>query len=74
MIVEVHQEDISKPTMIIILITSEAEKMALMTNKNLPAFLWYMLREQVMPEDFIKDLLHKTCEASDDLSLLRPDP
>ncbi len=35
-----------------------------MMNKNLPAFLWYMLGEQGMPEDFIKDLLHKRCEAS----------
>ncbi len=63
MTAEVHQEDIAKPTTIIILITSEAERMALMTNKNLPAFLWHMLREQSMPKDFIKDLLQKTCKA-----------
>jgi hypothetical protein len=42
MIVEVHQEDIAKPTTIIILNTLEAERMVLMMNANLPAFLWYM--------------------------------
>ncbi len=45
MIAEVHQEDITKPTTIIIPITSEAKRMALPMNKTLPAFLWHMLRE-----------------------------
>jgi hypothetical protein len=40
MIAEVHQEDIAKPIMMIIPITSEAKRMALMMNKkNLPSFL-----------------------------------
>jgi hypothetical protein len=38
--------------------------MALMMNKNLPAFLWHMLGEHGMPKDFIKDLLGILCEAS----------
>jgi hypothetical protein len=54
MIAEVHQEGILKPTTIIILITAEAEHMALMMNKNLPAFLWHMLREHGMPKDLSK--------------------
>jgi hypothetical protein len=64
MIAEVHQEDMAKLTTIIIPITSEAKRMALMMNKNLPAYLWGMLREQGMPEDCIKDLIQKTCGAS----------
>ena len=64
MIAEVHQEGILKPTMIIIPITAEAKRMALIINKNLPAFLWHMLHEHGMPKDFIKDLLGKLCEAS----------
>jgi hypothetical protein len=64
MIAEVHQEGILKPTTIIIPIMAEAERMALMMNKNLPAFLWHMLREHSMPKEFIKDLLGKSCEAS----------
>ncbi len=63
MIAEVHQEEIAKHTTIIFPITSEAKRMALMMNKNLPAFLWHMLHEQGMPEDFVKDLLHKMCKA-----------
>jgi hypothetical protein len=38
--------------------------MLLMMNKNLPAFLYHMLLEQGLPEEFIKDLLARTCEAS----------
>jgi hypothetical protein len=41
-----------------------AERMLLMMNKNLPAFLWHMLMEQGLPKEFIKDLLSRTCEAS----------
>ncbi len=35
-----------------------------MMNKNLPAFLHHMLIEADFPEDFIKTLLRKSCEAS----------
>jgi hypothetical protein len=63
-IAEVHQEGILKPTTIIIPVTAEAECMALMMNKSLPAYLWHMLCEHGMPKDFIKDLLGILCEAS----------
>jgi hypothetical protein len=43
---------------------AEAEPMALMMNKNLPAILWHMLHEHGTAKDFIKDLLGKSCEAS----------
>jgi hypothetical protein len=64
MIAEAHQEDILKPTHIIIPNTPEAERMVGMMNKNLPAFLWYMLTEQGLPDQFIKDLANASCEAS----------
>jgi len=35
-----------------------------MMNKNLPAFLLNMLKEQGLPEDFIDDLLRNLCEAT----------
>jgi hypothetical protein len=63
MIAEAHQEDILQPTHIIIPSTPEAERMVGMMNKNLPAFLWHMLIEQGLPEDFISGLLNKLCEA-----------
>jgi hypothetical protein len=34
-----------------------------MMKKNLPAFLWQMLLDQVLEEDFIKDLILKSCKA-----------
>ncbi len=64
MITEAHQEDILKPTYIIIPNTPEAERMVGMMNKNLPAFLWHMLTEQGLPDQFIKDLLNQSCKAS----------
>jgi hypothetical protein len=64
MIPKVHQEDIIKPTHIIIPNTPEAERMVGMMNKNLPAFLWHMLIEQGLPEDFITGLLNESCKAT----------
>ncbi len=64
MIVEAHQEDILKPTHIIIPNKPEAEKMAGMMNENLPAFLLHMLIEQGLPEDFISGLLNESCKAT----------
>jgi hypothetical protein len=43
MIAEAHQEDICKPTYIIVPQTEVAERMVGMMNKNLPAFLHHML-------------------------------
>jgi hypothetical protein len=64
MIPEAHQEDILKPTYIIIPNTPEAERMVGMMNKNLPAFLGHMLTKQGLSDQFIKDLLNQSCEAS----------
>jgi hypothetical protein len=63
-IAKAYQAGILMPTYVVIPNTPEAERMLLMMNKNLPAFLWYMLLEQGYPEQFIKDLLQHTCEAS----------
>ncbi len=51
------------PTYVVIPNTPVEERMLLMMNKNLPAFLWHMLMEQGLPKEFIKDLLSRTCEA-----------
>ncbi len=63
-IAEVHQESIMMPNYVVIPNTPMVERMLLMMNKNLPAFLWHMLVEQGLPKEFIKDLLSRTCEAS----------
>jgi hypothetical protein len=64
MIAEVHQEDICKPTHIIVPQTEEAERMVGMMNKNLPAFLYYMLLEIGFTEDIVSKLLRTSCETS----------
>jgi hypothetical protein len=61
-IAEVHQESIQMPAYIIIIIpfTLDAETIICMMNKNLSAYLlWYTLKEQGFPEDFITDILKK---------------
>jgi hypothetical protein len=64
MIAEVHQEDLCKPTHIIVPQTEEMERMMGMMNKNLPAFLYHMLLEIDFTKDIIKKLLKNSCEAS----------
>ncbi len=64
MIVEVHQEDLCKPTHVTVPQTKEAECMIGMMNKNLPVFLYHMLLELDFTEDIVKSLLKKSCEAS----------
>jgi hypothetical protein len=44
-IAEVHQESIQMPTNIIIPCTLDAKTIICMMNKNLPAYLWYTLKE-----------------------------
>jgi hypothetical protein len=61
-LVEDHQADISQPTYVITPYTPKAERMVGMINKNLLAFLWHMLLEQVLLNNFIKDLIKKSCE------------
>ncbi len=51
-IAKVHQEGIMMPTYVVIPNTFKAERMLIMMNKNLPAFLYHMLLEQGLPEDF----------------------
>jgi hypothetical protein len=63
-IAEVHQEDFCKPTYVIIPQAEEAEQMIGMMHKNLPAFLSHILTEAGFTDDFIKQLLKRTCEAS----------
>jgi hypothetical protein len=63
MIAEVHQADISQPMFVIIHDTPKVERMVGMMKKNLPAFLWHMLLEQGLPEQFITDLIKNFCEA-----------
>ncbi len=63
-IAEAHQQDLSMPTHLIILNTPEAEKLIGMMNKNLPAFLFYTLKEQGLPDDFLAELLQRSCEAT----------
>jgi hypothetical protein len=64
MIAEVHREKIAKPTSIIIPNTLEAERMVLMMNANLPAFLWYMFIKHEAEENVIKTPLTKSCKAT----------
>ena len=63
-IAEVHQEDFCKPTYVIIPQAEEAERMIGMMHKNLAAFLFHFLTESGFTEDFIKELLKRSCEAS----------
>jgi hypothetical protein len=64
MIAEVHQEDLCKPTHVIVPQPEEAERMIGMMNKNLPAFLYHILLELDVTEDIVKSLLKKSCEES----------
>ena len=64
MIAEVHQEDLCKPTYIIVPQTEEAERMIGMMNMNLPAFLHHMLPEINFTEDIIRKLLKHSCDIS----------
>jgi hypothetical protein len=64
LIAEAHQGDISLPTHLIIPSTPEAERLISMMNKNLPAFLVNVLKEQGLSEEFIDDLLKNSCKAT----------
>ncbi len=64
LIAEALQSDISMPTHLIILNTPKAERLVGMMNKNLPAFLLNVLKEQGLPDDFINNLLKNSCEAT----------
>ncbi len=62
LIAEVHQsEEIMGPVQAVIPNTSKAERMILMTNKNVPAYIGHVLKEQGMPEPFLMELVKKSC-------------
>ncbi len=63
-IAEAHQEGLCKPVYVVIPQAEEAEQMIGMMHKNLPAFLFHLLTKVGFIDDFIKDLLKRTCEAS----------
>jgi hypothetical protein len=63
MITEVHQEDYCKTTHVIIPQAKVVERMVGMMHKNLPAFLFHMLKDASFTEDFIKKLLKEMCKA-----------
>ncbi len=64
MMAEAHQEDICKPTYVVVPQTEEAERMIGMVNKNLPAFLYHMMLEIDFTEEIIKKLLKDSCKMS----------
>jgi hypothetical protein len=64
MIAEVHQEDLCKPVHVVIPQAEEAERMIGMMNKNLPAFLFHFLTDAGFTDEFLQELLRRTCEAS----------
>jgi hypothetical protein len=64
LIAETHQSDISMLMHLIIPSTSKAERLVDMMNKNLPAFLLNLLKEQRLPDDFANNLLKNSCEAT----------
>jgi hypothetical protein len=55
---------LAEPTYLTVPLASKAERLVGMMNKNLPAFLWHMLREQGFQEDFITKLIKGACEAT----------
>ncbi len=63
-IAEVHQASLAETTHLIVPLTSEAERLVGMMNKNLPAFLWHTLLEQGFPEEFITKLIQGTCKVA----------
>jgi hypothetical protein len=52
------------PTHLVVPNTLEAERIIGMMNKNLPAFLSHMLQEQGLLDEFSKELLQRSCEAT----------
>ena len=59
---EVHQAAAMSPVDVVIVNTEEASKMVEMMNRNVAAFLSYVMLEWDMDESFIKTLLSKTVD------------
>ena len=63
LIVEVHQSyEVNGKVQAVIPNTPEAEQMILMMNKNFPAYLGNVLRDQGMDETFLFKLIQSSCE------------
>jgi hypothetical protein len=62
LVAEVHQAGPQLETTLIVPHTLEAKRMIATMNKNVTAFLWHMLLEQGLPDNFIQPLLKKTCD------------
>jgi hypothetical protein len=61
LIAEVHQsEEVMGPVQAVIPSTPEAERMILMMNKNVPACIGNVLKDQGMPEPFLMELVKKS--------------
>ncbi len=58
---EVHQAGPQLETTIIVPHTPEAKRLVATMNKNVAVFLWHMLLEQGLPDNFIQCLLKKAC-------------
>jgi hypothetical protein len=62
LVAEVHQlYEVMGRVQEVISNTPEAEQMILMMNKNFPAYLGNVLRDQGMPDDFLLELLKRSC-------------
>jgi hypothetical protein len=62
LIAEVHQsEEVTGPVQAVIPNTPKAERMILMMNKIVPAYVRNVLKDQGMPESFLMELVKKSC-------------
>jgi hypothetical protein len=61
LLAEVHQAGSQLETTVIVPHTLEAKRLVATMNKNMAAFLWHMLLEQGLPDNFIQPLLKKAC-------------
>ena len=63
LVAEVHQSyEVMGRVQAVIPNTPEAKQMILMMNKNFPAYLGNVLRDQGMPDDFLLELLMCSCD------------
>jgi hypothetical protein len=62
LLAEVHQAGPQLETTVILPHTPEAKQLVATMNKNTAAFLWHMLLEQGLPDNFIQLLLKKACD------------
>jgi hypothetical protein len=62
LIAEIHQaKEPMAPVQAVVPNTPEAECMIVMMNKNLPAYIGNVLRDQGLPEEFVLELFRQTC-------------